>query len=90
MASAAGGKQYFIGVDPAGGGSEGDYSCAEVIERDGMQCAELHGHFPPRELAMKLIELGNSYNQALLVVEQNNHGHGVLAHLRMEGCECIS
>jgi hypothetical protein len=81
------GKQYLIGVDPAGGGSEGDYSCAAVIERStGLQCAELHGHFPPRELAMRLIELANSYNQGLLVVEQNNHGHAVLAHLRMEGC----
>jgi hypothetical protein len=81
------GKQYLIGVDPAGGGSEGDYSCAVVIERKtGMQCAELHGHFPPRELAVRLIELANSYNQGLMVVEQNNHGHAVLAHLRMEGC----
>jgi len=81
------GKQYVIGVDPAGGGSEGDYSCAVVIERSsGLQCAELHGHFPPREFAGKLIELANSYNQGLLVVEQNNHGHAVLAHLRMEGC----
>src|SRR4029077_18012206 len=26
-------KQYIIGVDPAGGGSEGDYACAQVIER---------------------------------------------------------
>jgi hypothetical protein len=81
------GKQYLIGVDPAGGGSEGDYSCAVVIDRrSALQCAELHGHFPPRELAVRLIELANSYNQALLVVEQNNHGHAVLAHLRMAGC----
>jgi hypothetical protein len=81
------GKQYLIGVDPAAGGSEGDYSCAVVIERSsGLQCAELHGHFPPRELAVRLIELATSYNQGLLIVEQNNHGHAVLAHLRMEGC----
>jgi hypothetical protein len=80
------GKQYLIGVDPAGGGSEGDYSCAEVVERrSGIQCAELHGHFPPRELATKLIELANSYCGALLVIERNNHGHGVLAHLQVLG-----
>jgi len=79
------GKQYIIGCDPAGGGSEGDYSCEQVIERrSGLQCAELHGHFPPRELAGKLIELGKLYNGALLVVERNNHGYGVLAHLRAE------
>jgi hypothetical protein len=80
------GKQYLIGVDPAGGGSDGDYSCAQVIERKtGMQCAELHGHFPLRELASRLIALAHLYNQALLVVERNNHGYGVLAHLQSLG-----
>jgi len=84
------GKQYIVGVDPAGGGSEGDYSCAEVIERKtGLQCAELHGHFPPGELARKLLELCNLYNHGLLVVERNNHGYGVLAHLQMAGYDNI-
>jgi hypothetical protein len=79
-------KQYIIGVDPAGGGSEGDYACAEVIDRNtGMQCAELHGHFAPRELAARLVDLGKSYNEALLAVERNNHGHAVLEDLRHEG-----
>jgi hypothetical protein len=81
------GREYIAGVDPAGGGSEGDYSCAQVIDRGtGMQCAELHGHYPPRELAMELMALAALYNGALLVVERNNHGHGVLAHLRAMGC----
>ena len=80
-------REYIIGVDPAGGGADGDYSCAEVIERrTGMQCAELHGHFPPRELATKLVALGKRYNNALMVVERNNHGHAVLVYLRTEGC----
>ncbi|HKM47437.1 MAG TPA: hypothetical protein VJX69_07605 [Terriglobales bacterium] len=78
------GREYVIGVDPAGGGVEGDYSCAEVIDRTlGTQCAELHGHWPPREFAQRLVELGKKYNTALLAVERNNHGHGVLAYLRM-------
>ncbi len=77
------GREYVIGVDPAGGGVEGDYSCAEVIDRRlGTQCAELHGHWPPRELAQKLVALGKEYYAALLAVERNNHGHGVLACLR--------
>jgi hypothetical protein len=84
------GKEYILGVDPAGGGAEGDYSCAEVIERkSGLQCAELHGHFPPAELARKLVELGNLFNHGLLVVERNNHGYGVLAHLQIAGYENI-
>lgn len=84
------GKEYIVGVDPAGGGSEGDYSCAEVAERrTGLQCAELHGHFPPAELARRLVELGNLYNHGLLVVERNNHGYGVLAHLQIAGYDNI-
>jgi len=80
-------RQYIVGADPAGGGSEGDYSCAQVIDRStGLQCAELHGHFPPREFAVKLMDLGEAYNHALLVVERNNHGHGVLAHLQSRAC----
>ena len=76
-------RQYIIGVDPAGGGSEGDYSCAQVIDRaTGLQCAELRGHFPPRDLAHRAAALAVEYNHALLVIERNNHGHGVLAHLQ--------
>jgi hypothetical protein len=78
------GRQYVIGVDPAGGGTQGDYSCAEVIDRQlGTQCAELHGHYPPREMAKKIVQLGKEYNTALVAVERNNHGHGVLACLRI-------
>ncbi len=76
------GREYVIGVDPAGGGAEGDYSCAEVIDREmGAQCAELRGHYPPREFARKLVELGREYNCGLIAVERNNHGHAVLALL---------
>jgi Terminase RNaseH-like domain len=79
-------REYIIGVDPAGGGSDGDYACAEVIERQtAMQCAELWGHFSPQELAQRLAELSKRYNGALVAVERNNHGHAVLAHLRMMG-----
>ncbi|MFB3915147.1 MAG: terminase [Terriglobales bacterium] len=74
--------RYIIGVDPAGGGTGGDFSCAQVIDRaTGLQCAELHGHFPPQELAARLVQLARRYNQALVAVERNNHGHAVLAHL---------
>ena len=33
------------------------------------------------ELARLVTELGREYNQAWLVVERNNHGSGVLAHV---------
>ena len=76
-------RQYIVGVDAAGGGTDGDYACAQVIERStGLQCAELHGHFPPYELARRVVKLGEKYENALLAVERNNHGYGVLAHLK--------
>jgi hypothetical protein len=81
----AGAKQYIVAVDPAGGGTQGDYSCVQVIEtHGGIQCAELHGHFPPQELAARVAMLAHKYNDALVAIERNNHGHAVLAHLTME------
>lgn len=75
--------QYIIAVDTSGGGSEGDYACVQVIDRAmGLQCAELHGHFPPFELARRVAALGRNYGNALVAVERNNHGYGVLAHLK--------
>lgn len=76
------GMDYIVGVDPAGGGTDGDYSAAQVIERrSGLQCAELRGHLNPRELAKNVAALGKEYNQALLAIERNNHGSAVLAYL---------
>ncbi len=74
------GKQYLVAVDPAGGGSDGDYSAAQVIEMEsGLQCAEFAGHVGGLELARCITALAREYNQALLVVERNNHGTGILA-----------
>ncbi len=76
------GKQYVLAVDPAGGGSDGDYSAAEVLDLEtGMQCAEFAGHMGGLELARFVADLATEYNRAWLVVERNNHGNGVLAHL---------
>jgi hypothetical protein len=74
------GKEYLVAVDPAGGGSEGDYSAAQVLELEtGLQCAEFAGHVGGLELARLVTALAGEYNQAWLVVERNNHGSGMLA-----------
>jgi hypothetical protein len=74
------GKKYLVAVDPAGGGSAGDYSAVQVLEMEtGLQCAEFAGHVGGLELARLATELAAEYNQAWLVVERNNHGSGVLA-----------
>jgi hypothetical protein len=74
------GKEYVVAVDPAGGGSDGDYSAAQVLEMEtGLQCAEFAGHMGGLELARFVTRLAAEYNGAWLVVERNNHGSGVLA-----------
>jgi hypothetical protein len=74
------GKQYLVAVDPAGGGSEGDYSAMQIVEMGtGLQCAEFAGHVGGLELARLATDLAAEYNEAMLVVERNNHGSGVLA-----------
>jgi hypothetical protein len=77
------GRDYLVSVDPAGGGTEGDFTAAQVIDlATGLQCAELRATLTPLEAAQEAAALARRYNNALLVVERNNHGAGVLAHLR--------
>jgi hypothetical protein len=81
------GKQYIVAVDPAGGGAAGDYSAVQVIDQEtGAQCAELQQRLNPLELSKTAAELARRYSTpghpALLAVERNNHGFGVLAHLQ--------
>jgi hypothetical protein len=85
------GKGYLLAVDPAGGGSEGDYSAIQVLDIEtGMQCAEYAGHVGGLELARIVTNLAREYNRAWVVVERNNHGSGVLAYLESPcGCERI-
>ena len=69
------GKEYFIGVDVAKGKEGGDYSCATVWNADKDLVAMWHGHVDPDALGSPvLINLGNWYNEALIAIEENNHG----------------
>jgi hypothetical protein len=80
------GKSYIIGVDSAGGGRDGDYCCAEVVESEnGAQCAELHGRWTPYEFVPRLTALAENYNHAVLAVETPGPGGEVLANLRNVG-----
>ncbi len=80
---AVAGRKYVIGVDTAGGGADGDAAAAQVVEMEtGLQCAEFAGQMDPQEMAAAVATLAREYNQALVVVERNNHGHTVLAYLQ--------
>jgi hypothetical protein len=76
------GRQYVIGADPAGGGTDADASSATVLERGtGRHVATLHGYWSPWDFAGKLAALGSLYNNACLAVERENHGTAVLQAL---------
>jgi hypothetical protein len=76
------GRDYLVAVDPAGGGTEGDYSAVQVMDvRTGIQCAEVQCKASGYEFALGVEKLAKEYNKALVVVERNNHGSGILAYL---------
>ena len=78
------GKEYVVAVDTSGGGPEGDFGAAQVIElASGMQCAELRERLTPLELARVAAALGREYGGAMIAVERNNHGAAVLAFLEV-------
>ena len=76
------GKEYVVAVDTAGGGADGDFAAVQVIEMGtGLQCAELQQRLGTLELAQISAQLAREYGGALIAVERNNHGAGVLAYL---------
>ena len=76
------GKEYLVAVDTAGGGADGDFAAVQVIEVDsGMQCAELQQRLGTLELARVSADIAREYGGALIAVERNNHGAGVVAYL---------
>jgi hypothetical protein len=76
------GKDYLVAVDTAGGGPDGDFAAVQVIEMSsGLQCAELQQRLGTLELARVSAGLAREYGGALIAVERNNHGAGVLAYL---------
>ena len=69
------GRQYVVGADVAEGVIGGDYSTAIIWDRKtGEEVGFYRGHCPPDKFAALLNARGRVYNNALMVVEVNNHG----------------
>jgi hypothetical protein len=82
------GREYVVAVDTASGAPDGDFAAVQVIDRvTGMQCAELQQRLRPAELARVAVQLAKRYNGALLAIERNNHGTGVIAYVVNQGYE---
>jgi hypothetical protein len=80
-------KRYFITADVSRGDGK-DYSTCSVWNSDEMeQCAEYYGKIPVEEYASMMIDLGHRYNNALIVIENNNIGMACLEHIRLGGYE---
>jgi hypothetical protein len=81
---AEGGSRYIVGCDVAEGDPHSDYSAAMVLRTFPLpieQVGLLVGRWTPDIFSEKIWKLGRAYNNALMAVERNNHGHAVLLNL---------
>jgi hypothetical protein len=84
------GRRYLVCADVAGGGGgDADYSYAEVLdvtERGKVeQVARYRSNtIRPGPYGRLLASIGWWYNEALVAVEENNHGHATLYSLQQE------
>lgn len=77
------GRRYVLGGDPAEGVGQ-DRSVIEIVDSLTLeQVAELvSDKLKPAQMAVAVDNLGKYYNNALAVIERNNHGHTVLDRLK--------
>ena len=79
------GHFYVCGVDVSEGVEGGDYSVAVFLDRKtGEEVAMFRGLLPPDVFADKLNRWGREYNNALMVVEINNHGLTTMTVLKQK------
>jgi hypothetical protein len=80
------GVRYLVSADTAEGKETSNYDAGVVIREDTWEeVALVHGQWEPDIFALWLIALGYAYNTAWVVPERNNHGHAVLATLKLKG-----
>lgn len=75
--------QYILGVDPAGGAG-GDFATIVVID---WTIRTVVAYFQdkwtnPEKLGDEASNKGTLFNNALVIVERNNHGHAVLLQMK--------
>ena len=76
---------YMAVIDVAEGLVDGDFSCIKVLDRaTGAQMMEWHGHCEPMELGKIACRIGRIYNNALVIIEANNHGIAAITQMRNE------
>ena len=83
------GREYLIGIDPAGGGKKGgeqDHTSLHVFDLETWEeCLHYHGDPEPWDAGLDAAGLGAWYNEAPIAVLRLNHGGEVLRALREVG-----
>lgn len=77
-------SEHYIGGDVAKGLVNRDYSAGPVFDNAYDLNALWHGHIDPDLFGGQLNMLGTWYNDALIAVEENNHGLTVLNSLKVD------
>jgi hypothetical protein len=73
---------YLLAADVAEGLVQGDWSVAKIYNRlTHRQVAEYRDHIEPKEFGTICASLGRIYNNAVVAIEANNHGHSTLTRL---------
>lgn len=74
---------YVIGADVGEGVPDGSRSVGGVLDTVTLrQVAVLSGRWRPHDFAQRLVKLAREYNEAMIAVERNNHGHSVINTLQ--------
>jgi len=77
------GRQYVLGADVAEGVTGGDYSVLTIFDREtGDEVAMWRGYMPADHFGFLIDKWGRIYNNALAIVEINNHGLTTVTALR--------
>lgn len=81
---------YVMGIDTSEGVSGGDYSVVTIINRmTGEEVAMYRGLIAPDRLGAMVNKWGRAYNNALAVVEINNHGLTTQTILKQLSYPCL-
>jgi len=82
------GRQYLVAGDPSGGLDAGNPGAIQVVDiTTGRQVFELLAKEKPEVFALKLCELSDSYNGAMIIVERNGLGLAVVGAVIRNGYE---
>ena len=79
------GEVYYIGSDCAEGLPTSDNSTSYVINSQGEEVAHLTGLYSPEIHGVETVKIAKWYNRAMIMVENNNHGHAFILAAKNAG-----